>query len=70
MGESTIGRLRHAVLPFEAPISGPNSLLAMSTSCGVSGQLGRLLAFRILMKSLSDVHLTVTCSSCGLRAQR
>ena len=70
MGESTIGGLRHVVLPFKAPILGPNSLLAMSTSCGVTGKLGRLLAFRILMKSLSDGHLTVTCNSCALIAQR
>ena len=31
-GESTIGGPHHVVLPFKAPISGPNSLLAMSTS--------------------------------------
>ena len=50
MVESTIGGPRHVVLPFKAPMSGPNSLLAMITSHGVTGQLGRLLALRILMK--------------------
>ena len=55
-GESTIGGPHRVVLPFKALISGPNSLLAMSTSCSVTGQLGRLLAFRILMRSLSDGH--------------
>ena len=35
-GESTIGGPRHVVLPFKVPIWGPNSLLAMSTSRGVT----------------------------------
>ena len=69
-GESTIGGPHHVVLPLKAPISGPNSLLAMSTSHGVTGQLGRLLAFRIWMKSLPDGRPTVTCNSRALIAWR
>ena len=70
MGESTIGGPCCVVLPFKAPILGKNSLLVMSTSHGVTGQLGRLLASRIMMKSLSDRRLTVTCNSCALIARR
>ena len=70
MGESTIGGPHHVVLPFKVLMSGPNSLLAMITSCGVTGKLGRLFAFRILMKSLSNRCLTVTCNSHALIAQR
>ena len=43
-GESTIGGPHHVDLPFKVLMSGSNSLLAMITSCGVTGQLGRLLA--------------------------
>ena len=69
-GESTIGGPHHVVLPFKAPISSPNSLFVMSTSHGVTGQLGKLLAFRILMRSLSDGRLTITCNSRDLIAWR
>ena len=54
MGKSTMGGLQHVALPFTVLMLGRNSLLAMITSHGVTGQLGRLLAFRILMKSWSD----------------
>ena len=70
MGKSTMGGPRHVVLPFKALMLGPNSLLLIITSRGVTGQLGRLLALRILMKSLSNGRLTVTCNSHAPTAQR
>ena len=46
-GESTIGGPHHVVLPFRALILGPNNLLVIS-------MFGRLLVFRILIRSLSN----------------
>ena len=70
MAESTIGGPRRVVLPFRVPISGRNNLLAIITSRGITGQFGRLLAFRILIRSLSDGRPTMTCSSWALTARR
>ena len=66
MGESSIGGARRVVLRFRAPTSGPNSSLAISMSHGVTGQFGRLLVFKILIKSLSDGRPTLTCNSQAL----
>ena len=70
MGESTTGGPHRVVLPLRAPTSGPNNLLAKITSRGITGQFGRLLVLRILIRSLSDGRPTMTCSSQALSAWR